>query len=108
MAKGRWAARRNEPVDPSRPPETGGAFHDETVPGGAAKTAHVCAMCGPKFCSMQITHDVRRYAAEHGLDEQGALAAGMHQKAAEFTATGAQVYLPAHQLTVTTEQREPV
>jgi len=53
---------------------------------------------------MQITQDVRRYAAEQGLDEQGALAAGMQQKAHEFTSAGAEVYLPANQLTVKTEQ----
>jgi phosphomethylpyrimidine synthase len=57
---------------------------------------------------MQITHDVRRYAAEHGLDEQSVLAAGMHDKAAEFTSAGAQVYLPANQLTVKTEREATV
>ena len=108
LSKARFEFRWNDQFNLSLDPDTARSFHDETLPAEAAKTAHFCSMCGPKFCSMQITHDVRRYAAEHGLDEQGALAAGMHQKAVEFTATGAQVYLPAHQLTVTTEQREPV
>ena len=108
LSKARFEFRWNDQFNLSLDPDTARSFHDETLPAEAAKTAHFCSMCGPKFCSMQITQDVRRYAAEHGLDEQGALAAGMHQKAAEFTATGAQVYLPAHQLTVTTEQREPV
>lgn len=53
---------------------------DETLPSEPAKTAHFCSMCGPKFCSRHIAHDVRRYAAEHGLDERGALAAGMDRK----------------------------
>jgi phosphomethylpyrimidine synthase len=74
------------------------------MPAEPAKTAHFCSMCGPKFCSMQITHDVRRYAAEHGLDEQSVLAAGMHDKAAEFAAAGSQVYQPAQQLTLRTER----
>ena len=104
LSKARFEFRWNDQFNLCLDPDTARSFHDETLPAEAAKTAHFCSMCGPKFCSMQITHDVRRYAAEHGLDEQGALAAGMHHNAAEFTATGAQVYQPAHQLTLRTER----
>ena len=55
-------------------------------------------MCGPHFCSMKITQDVRRYAEEHGLDEQDALAAGMQEKAAEFSSQGGRIYLPLEQV----------
>jgi len=108
LSKARFEFRWNDQFNLCLDPDTARSFHDETLPAEAAKTAHFCSMCGPKFCSMQITHDVRRYAAEHGLDEQSALAAGMHDKAAEFTSAGAEVYLPANQLTVATQQREPV
>jgi phosphomethylpyrimidine synthase len=100
LSKARFEFRWNDQFNLSLDPDTARSFHDETLPAEPAKTAHFCSMCGPKFCSMQITHDVRRYAAEHGLDEQGALAAGMDGKAAEFTSAGAQVYLPADQLPV--------
>ena len=60
------------------------------MPG--AKLAHFCSMCGPHFCSMKITQDVRKYAAEHGLEEEAALAAGMQEKAEEFKARGAKLY----------------
>jgi phosphomethylpyrimidine synthase len=98
LSKARFEFRWNDQFNLALDPDTARSFHDETLPSEPAKTAHFCSMCGPKFCSMQITHDVRRYAAEHGLDEQGALAAGMDQKAAEFTATGEQVYQEAAQL----------
>jgi phosphomethylpyrimidine synthase len=98
LSKARFEFRWNDQFNLSLDPDTARSFHDETLPSEPAKTAHFCSMCGPKFCSMQITHDVRRYAAEHGLDEQGALAAGMDQKAAEFTATGEQVYQEPAQL----------
>jgi phosphomethylpyrimidine synthase len=104
LSKARFEFRWNDQFNLSLDPDTARSFHDETLPAEAAKTAHFCSMCGPKFCSMQITQDVRRYAAEQGLDEQGALAAGMQQKAHEFTSAGAEVYLPANQLTVKTEQ----
>jgi len=103
LSKARFEFRWDDQFNLSLDPDTARSFHDETLPAEPAKTAHFCSMCGPRFCSMQITQDVRRYATEHGLDEKGALAAGMNQKAAEFTATGAEVYLPATQLTVRTE-----
>ena len=67
-------------------------YHDETMPKEAHKQAHFCSMCGPHFCSMKITQDVRDYAAEHGISEDDALKAGMAEKSQEFKAQGAQVY----------------
>jgi phosphomethylpyrimidine synthase len=87
----RWDDQFNLGLDPDRARE----YHDETMPKDAHKSAHFCSMCGPKFCSMRITQDVRDYAAEHGLDEQAALAEGMAGKAAEFRDAGAKVYREA-------------
>ncbi|MBI4352644.1 MAG: phosphomethylpyrimidine synthase ThiC, partial [Candidatus Omnitrophica bacterium] len=71
---------------------TAKAYHDETLPQEAAKTAHFCSMCGPQFCSMQITQDVRDYAAEHGLNEEEAVRKGLEEKAEEFKKTGQEIY----------------
>ena len=71
------------------------AYHDETLPAAPAKTAHFCSMCGPKFCSMRITQDVRAYAKQKGLDEEAALTAGLAEKAREFQEAGARVYQEA-------------
>jgi phosphomethylpyrimidine synthase len=88
----RWEDQFNLGLDPDRARE----YHDETMPKEAHKSAHFCSMCGPKFCSMRITQDVRDYAAEHGIgDEAQALEAGMADKAAEFRDAGAQVYREA-------------
>src|SRR5262249_15577518 len=70
-------------------PVTARAYHDATLPGDAAKSAHFCSMCGPRFCSMKITEEVRAYAAEHALAPDQALAAGMAEKAAEYRAAAA-------------------
>jgi len=87
----RWDDQFNLGLDPEKAKE----FHDETLPKEAHKSAHFCSMCGPKFCSMKITQDVRDYAAEHGTGEAEALADGMAEKAAEFRAQGAEVYRKA-------------
>jgi phosphomethylpyrimidine synthase len=88
----RWEDQFNLGLDPDRARE----YHDETMPKDAHKSAHFCSMCGPKFCSMRITQDVRDYAAEHGIgDAAQALEAGMADKAAEFRDAGAQVYREA-------------
>jgi phosphomethylpyrimidine synthase len=88
----RWEDQFNLGLDPDRARE----YHDETMPKDAHKSAHFCSMCGPKFCSMRITQDVRDYAAEHGIgDEAQAIEAGMADKAAEFRDAGAQVYREA-------------
>ena len=84
----RWDDQFNLGLDPEKAKE----FHDETLPKDAHKSAHFCSMCGPKFCSMKITQDVRDYAAEHGVDETSALDEGMAEKAAQFRAQGAEVY----------------
>ncbi|RDZ26148.1 phosphomethylpyrimidine synthase ThiC [Lysobacter silvisoli] len=84
----RWEDQFNLGLDPERARE----YHDETLPKDAHKVAHFCSMCGPHFCSMKITQDVRDYAKEHGVDETAALGEGMAEKAAEFRAQGAQVY----------------
>jgi phosphomethylpyrimidine synthase len=86
----RWEDQFNLSLDPT----TARDFHDETLPAGAAKTAHFCSMCGPHFCSMKISQDVRKYAAEHGVDEASALELGMKEKSAEFLDEGARIYLP--------------
>ncbi|MFL0577810.1 phosphomethylpyrimidine synthase ThiC [Dietzia sp. 179-F 9C3 NHS] len=75
-------------------PDTAIEYHDETLPAEPAKTAHFCSMCGPKFCSMRISQDIRDYAAEHGLETVEAIEAGMAEKSAEFTEAGGRVYLP--------------
>jgi phosphomethylpyrimidine synthase len=84
----RWDDQFNLGLDPEKAKE----FHDETLPKDAHKSAHFCSMCGPKFCSMKITQDVRDYAAEHGVDETAALDEGMAEKAAEFRQQGSEVY----------------
>ena len=85
----RWEDQFNLSLDPERAQE----FHDETLPQEAMKQAHFCSMCGPKFCSMRITEEVRAYAREHGLDEAVALEQGMEEMRREFAATGAEVYV---------------
>ncbi|WP_440223644.1 phosphomethylpyrimidine synthase ThiC [Dokdonella sp. MW10] len=86
----RWGDQFNLGLDPEKAKE----FHDETLPKDAHKTAHFCSMCGPKFCSMKITQDVRDYAREHGVGDAAALEAGMAEKASEFRAAGAEIYRP--------------
>jgi phosphomethylpyrimidine synthase len=84
----RWVDQFNLGLDPDR----ARALHDETLPAEAAKVAHFCSMCGPHFCSMKITQDVRDYAAKHGIPESEALEKGMQAKAAEFVKGGGEVY----------------
>ncbi|MDQ3180242.1 MAG: phosphomethylpyrimidine synthase ThiC, partial [Acidobacteriota bacterium] len=73
-------------------PEVAREYHDETLPAEGAKLAHFCSMCGPHFCSMKITQEVREFAAENQLEEEKALAVGMSEKAKEFVATGGEIY----------------
>jgi len=87
----RWEDQFNLGLDPDKARE----FHDETLPKDSAKVAHFCSMCGPHFCSMKITQDVRDYAAAQGLSEQEALNTGMEQKAVEFVKQGAEIYTKA-------------
>ncbi|HEX6794716.1 MAG TPA: phosphomethylpyrimidine synthase ThiC [Casimicrobiaceae bacterium] len=87
----RWEDQFNLGLDPDKARE----FHDETLPQHGAKLAHFCSMCGPHFCSMKITQDVRDYAAKQGVSDADALAKGMEAKAAEFVKRGAEIYSKA-------------
>ena len=84
----RWEDQFNIGLDPERARE----FHDQTLPKDSAKVAHFCSMCGPHFCSMKITQDVRDYAAAQGLENEAAIAAGMEEKSREFKEDGAVIY----------------
>jgi phosphomethylpyrimidine synthase len=95
ISKARFEFRWEDQFNLSLDPETAREFHDETLPQEGAKTAHFCSMCGPHFCSMKITQDVRDYAAQKELDEQAALTAGMREKAEEFKQVGAEIYVKA-------------
>ena len=95
VSKARFEFRWEDQFNLSLDPETAREFHDETLPQEGAKSAHFCSMCGPHFCSMKITEDVRKYAAEHAVSDQDALVAGMEQKAREFSEAGAEIYAKA-------------
>jgi phosphomethylpyrimidine synthase len=95
LSKARFEFRWQDQFNLSLDPETAREFHDETLPQEAAKSAHFCSMCGPHFCSMKITEDVRKYAAEVGLSEDEALKRGLEQKSKEFLEKGAEVYAKA-------------
>ncbi|HEX8847709.1 MAG TPA: phosphomethylpyrimidine synthase ThiC [Pyrinomonadaceae bacterium] len=92
LSKARFEFRWEDQFNLALDPEVAREYHDETLPQEGAKLAHFCSMCGPHFCSMKITQEVREYAAEQGLEEQVALEAGMKEKAAEFVAAGAEIY----------------
>jgi len=93
LSKARFEFRWEDQFNLSLDPETAREFHDETLPQEGAKSAHFCSMCGPNFCSMKITEDVRKYAAEQGMTEEQALTAGMEQKSQEFRDKGSEVYV---------------
>ena len=95
LSKARFEFRWEDQFNLSLDPVTAREFHDETLPQEGAKTAHFCSMCGPHFCSMKITEDVRKFAAEHGVTEQDALTKGMEEKSKEFVEKGAEVYAKA-------------
>jgi phosphomethylpyrimidine synthase len=92
LSKARFEFRWEDQFNLSLDPVTAREFHDETLPQEGAKTAHFCSMCGPHFCSMKITEDVRKYAAEQGVTDQEALQKGMEEKGREFVAHGAEIY----------------
>jgi phosphomethylpyrimidine synthase len=92
LSKARFEFRWEDQFNLSLDPEVAREYHDETLPQEGAKLAHFCSMCGPHFCSMKITQDVREYAASQGLKEEEALARGMEEKAREFVEKGAEVY----------------
>src|SRR5688572_12173300 len=84
----RWQDQFNLSLDPDRARE----YHDETLPAEAAKTAHFCSMCGPHFCSMKITEDIRKFAEENRLTPETVVAKGLKSKAEEFRTQGAEIY----------------
>ncbi|HRK79170.1 MAG TPA: phosphomethylpyrimidine synthase ThiC, partial [Thiobacillus sp.] len=92
LSKARFEFRWDDQFNLGLDPDKAKSFHDETLPKESAKVAHFCSMCGPHFCSMKITQDVREYAAKEGLNEADALAKGMETKAVEFVKQGAEVY----------------
>lgn len=94
LSQARFEFRWQDQFHLALDPETAQAYHDETLPAEPAKTAHFCSMCGPKFCSMKISQDVRAYAEEHGLSTVAAIEEGMREKSREFEEHGKRVYLP--------------
>jgi phosphomethylpyrimidine synthase len=92
LSRARFEFRWEDQFNLSLDPVTARSYHDATLPQEAAKTAHFCSMCGPRFCSMKITEEVRAYAARRGIGTDRALANGMQEKAREFRAGGAQLY----------------
>jgi phosphomethylpyrimidine synthase len=92
LSKARFEFRWEDQFNLALDPETAREFHDETLPHDGAKLAHFCSMCGPHFCSMKITQDVRDYATGLGISEEKALEAGMAEKSREFVARGAEIY----------------
>jgi phosphomethylpyrimidine synthase len=92
LSKARFEFRWDDQFNLGLDPDTAKDFHDETLPKESMKTAHFCSMCGPHFCSMKITQDVRDYAQQQGVDETTALQQGMQEKAVEFVKKGGQLY----------------
>jgi phosphomethylpyrimidine synthase len=95
LSKARFEFRWEDQFNLSLDPGTARAYHDETLPAGAAKTAHFCSMCGPKFCSMKISQELSQYATEHSLSVSDAKEAGLTQAAEKFTIEGGELYQKA-------------
>ncbi|MCP4755237.1 MAG: phosphomethylpyrimidine synthase ThiC [Proteobacteria bacterium] len=93
MAKARFEFRWQDQFNVSLDPETAVGFHDETMPAAGAKTAHFCSMCGPKFCAMKITQNVRDYAKQKNIDMEKALDQGLKEKSEEFRKKGGELYI---------------
>lgn len=93
LSKARFDFRWQDQFNLSLDPDTAKDFHDETLPADGAKVAHFCSMCGPKFCSMKITQEVREYAKKKGLEEQEALEKGMKERSEEFVRSGKEIYV---------------
>ncbi len=96
ISKARFEFRWQDQFNLGLDPETARDFHDETLPKDSAKVAHFCSMCGPKFCSMKITQEVRDYAERQGVSDEQARAAGMAAKSDEFLKNGGELYIPIH------------
>ena len=93
LSKARFEFRWQDQFNLSLDPDTARSYHDETLPAEGAKIAHFCSMCGPHFCSMKITQEVRRFAEEKGMEENAALEEGLKEKATAFKEAGAEIYL---------------
>jgi phosphomethylpyrimidine synthase len=93
LSKARFEFRWNDQFNLSLDPERAREYHDETLPKDSAKVAHFCSMCGPKFCSMKITQDVREYAKQQGVEEREAIERGLVEKSEEFKEKGGEIYL---------------
>jgi phosphomethylpyrimidine synthase len=93
LSKARFEFRWQDQFNLSLDPDTARSFHDETLPAEGAKIAHFCSMCGPHFCSMKITQEIRQFAGEKGIREEEAVAAGMQEKADAFKQAGSEIYL---------------
>jgi len=94
LSKARFEFRWMDQFNLSLDPDTAQKFHDETLPKDSAKVAHFCSMCGPKFCSMKITQEVREFAKTQGVSEEQALSAGMESMSEEFKRAGGEIYIP--------------
>ncbi|MGH3430279.1 MAG: phosphomethylpyrimidine synthase ThiC, partial [Mycobacteriales bacterium] len=97
LSRARFDFRWEDQFNLSLDPVTARAYHDETLPADGAKLAHFCSMCGPKFCSMKISHDVRKFADERGMSTVEAIEAGMAEKSTEFAEAGWRVQIPVAQ-----------
>jgi phosphomethylpyrimidine synthase len=95
LSRARFEFRWQDQFALALDPDTAREFHDETLPAEGAKTAHFCSMCGPQFCSMKITEEVRAYAASKGLTEHAALVEGLRERSSEFARSGGEIYRPA-------------
>ena len=95
LSKARFEFRWEDQFNLALDPEVARSFHDATLPADGAKLSHFCSMCGPQFCSMKITEDVRKFAAEQGIATEDALTKGMAAKSKEFVDKGAEVYAKA-------------
>ncbi|MFB6258799.1 MAG: phosphomethylpyrimidine synthase ThiC [Flavobacteriales bacterium] len=106
LSQARFEFRWNDQFNLSLDPETAQQYHDETLPSDSAKVAHFCSMCGPHFCSMKISQEVRDYAKEHGLDSEEAIREGMKEKSREFLDKGAELYVEPEKEEKKKENRE--
>ena len=98
LSKARFDFRWQDQFNLSLDPDTAREFHDETLPADGAKVAHFCSMCGPKFCSMKITQEVRDYAAKHNLIEENVLSEGMEEMSKEFANAGGEIYVAQEEI----------
>jgi phosphomethylpyrimidine synthase len=98
LSKARFEFRWDDQFNLSLDPDTAREYHDETLPSDNAKVAHFCSMCGPHFCSMKISQDVRDYAKAQGLSNDEAVKQGMQKMSKEFIDKGADVYVEPEKL----------